>query len=126
MGINTSGFVEPSLASGLSTPAVVNEDAMSRPEPTNEEIQEFRTNFEKFRQEKREEQQRATDINASILGDIEIYRENVRRQNFISEMAKNDLSDVHGQALPEGVPVHSMATDEQDGEEETTALEQNK
>ena len=45
----------------------------------------------------------------------EELRENVRRQNFeISEMAKNDLIDVHSRSLPAGNPVHSMASDADD------------
>ena len=101
MSINTSGF---------ETPAVVNEDLMLRPEPTEEELEEFRNNFEEFRRQKQEEENRALDIiRASMIGDTERYREQVRNQQFeISQMAKNDLSDVHSQVLPAGVPVHSM------------------
>ena len=96
MGIDTTGFVEPSIASGLSTPAIVNEDVMLRPFPTDEEIDEIRRNL------------RASN-------DLRKAEEQVRKQQFeISQMAKNDLSDVHSQQLPEGVPVHSMTTDEDD------------
>ena len=73
----------------------------------------FQDRFRAFREELREKENNASaGIMASILGDTERYRENVRRQNFeISEMAKNDLIDVHSQSLPAGVPVHSMASD---------------
>ena len=54
-------------------------------------------------------------IFASMLGDTERYRERVRQQQFeTSEMAKNDLADVHGQGLPAGVPVHSMEDEEEE------------
>ena len=44
-----------------------------------------------------------------MIGDTERYREQVRNQQFeIRQMASNDLSDVHSQVLPAGVPVHSM------------------
>ena len=101
MSINTSGF---------ETPAVVYEDLLLRPEPTAQELEEFRNNFEEFRRQKQEEENRALDINrASMIGDTERYREQVRNQQFeISQMAKNDLIDVHSQVLPAGVPVHSM------------------
>ena len=110
IGINLSGFVEPSLASGLSTPAIVNEDAMLRPEPTDEEIDEIRRNLRASNDLRKAEEQKALEIiRASMIGDTERYREQVRKQQFeISQMAKNDLSDVYGQVLPAGVPVHSM------------------
>ena len=58
-------------------------------------------------------------IMASILSETERYRESVRKQQFeINQVAKNDLTDVHAQQLPEGVLVHSIATDE----EETPSL----
>ena len=138
MSINTSGF---------ETPAVVYEDLLLRPEPTEEELEEFRNNFEEFRRQKQEEENRALDIiRTSMIGDIERYREKVRNQQFeISQMAKNDLSDVHSQVLPAGVPVHSMDVpvksnqgyppslppppqqpiqEEEEEDEELTALEQ--
>ena len=138
MSINTSGF---------ETPAVVYEDLLLRPEPTAQELEEFRNNFEEFRRQKQEEENRALDINrASMIGDTERYREQVRNQQFeISQMAKNDLIDVHSQVLPAGVPVHSMDVpvksnqgyppslpappqqpiqEEEEEDEELTALEQ--
>ena len=110
MGIDTTGFVEPSLASGLSTPAEVYEDAVLRPEPTLEEMEEIRRNLRASNDLRRAEEQKALEIiRASMIGDTERYREQVGKQQFeISQMAKNDLSDVHGQVLPAGVPVHSM------------------
>ena len=138
MSINTSGF---------ETPAVVYEDLLLRPEPTAQELEEFRNNFEEFRRQKQEEENRALDVNrASMIGDTEGYREQVRNQQFeISQMAKNDLIDVHSQVLPAGVPVHSMDVpvksnqgyppslppppqqpiqEEEEEDEELTALEQ--
>ena len=147
--IDLRGFVEPSLASGLSTPTIVNEDAMLRPEPTLEEMEEIRRNFRANLRAtddlRRAEEEKALEIiRASMIGDTERYREQARKQEFeISQMAKNDLSDVHGQVLPAGVPVHSMdvpvqsnqgyppslpappqAEDEEEEDEKLTALEQ--
>ena len=143
MGIDTTGFVEPSLASGLTTPAIVYEDAMLRPEPTAEEIDEIRRNLRASNDLRKAEEQKALEIiRASMIGDTERYREQVRKQQFeISQMAKNDLSDVYGQVLPAGVTVHSMDAPvqsnqgyppslppppqaEEEDEEELTALEQ--
>ena len=96
-------------SSGLNTPAEIEfADAVDYDEMMN-----FQDRFRAFREELREKENNASaGIMASILGDTERYRENVRRQNFeISEMAKNDLIDVHSQSLPAGVPVHSMASD---------------
>ena len=46
-------------------------------------------------------------IMASILSETERYRESVRKQQIeINQVAENDLTDVHAQQLPEGVPVH--------------------
>ena len=75
-----------------------------------DEMDMFYAKVENFSQQRKEREQKAIEIiNASILGDTERYREMVRQQQFeISEMAKNDLADVHGQGLPAGVPVHSM------------------
>ena len=116
MSINTSAF---------QTPAEVYEDLLLRPEPTMQELEEFRNDFEEFRKQKKDEEKRALDIiRASMIGDTERYREQVRKQNFeISQMAKNDLSDVHGQVLPAGVPVYSTATDEEDDPELIPASE---
>ena len=114
MGIDTTGFVEPSLASGLTTPAEVFDDAVLRPEPTLEEMEEIRRNVRENLSAsddlRRAEEQKALEIiRASMIGDTERYREQVRKQQVeISQMTKNDLSDVHGQVLPAGVPVHSM------------------
>ena len=99
-------------SSGLNTPAEIEfADAVDYDEMMN-----FQDRFRAFREELREKENNASaGIMASILGDTERYRENVRRQNFeISEMAKNDLIDVHSQSLPAGVPVHSMASDADD------------
>ena len=99
-------------SSGLNTPAEIEfADAVDYDEMMN-----FQDRFRTFREELREKENNASaGIMASILGDTERYRENVRRQNFeISEMAKNDLIDVHSQSLPAGVPVHSMASDADD------------
>ena len=92
--LRRAGFVTPSEAE-LSDP---------------EEMDRFYANLENFSRQQREREQNAMNIiNASILGDTERYRESVRQQQFeMSEMAKNDLSDVHSQSLPAGVPVHSM------------------
>ena len=99
-------------SSGLNTPAEIEfADAVDYDEMMN-----FQDRFRRFREELREKENNASaGIMASILGDTERYRGNVRRQNFeISEMAKNVLIDVHSQSLPAGVPVHSMASDVDD------------
>ena len=108
--IDLRGFVEPSLASGSSTPRIVYEDAMLRPEPTPQELEEIRGQLLANDDLRRAEEQKALEIiRASMIGDTERYREQVRKQQVeISQMAKNDLTDVHAQQLPEGVPVHSM------------------
>ena len=78
-----------------------------------EAMLEFRDNFQRFKQE--QENEAKDRIMAAMLGDTERYREMVRKQNFeISEMAKNDLVDVHSQSLPAGVSVHSMASGDDD------------
>ena len=94
---------------GFVTPS---ETELSDPD----EMDRFYANLENFSRQQREREQSAISrINASILGDTERYREMVRQQQFeISEMAKNDLVDVHGQVLPAGVPVHSMASEGDD------------
>ena len=101
---------QPSVSSsGLNTPSAIEfEDAFDY-----QEMMDFQNNLREFREQMRQRENEASDrIIASILGDIERNRERVRLQNFeISETAKNDLSDVHSQSLPEGVPVHSMASD---------------
>ena len=94
---------------GFETPS---EAEVSDPD----EMGRLYANLEHFSQQQREREQSAMDrINASILGDTERYRDRDRQQQFeISEMAKNDLADVHSQGLPAGVPIHSMATEEED------------
>ena len=110
----SSGFVDL-RAMGFETPS---EAEFSDPE----EIERFNASLENFRRDLREREQNAiTTINASILGDTERYRERVRNQQFeISEMAKNDAGEAHRQQLPTGVPIRSMATDD---EEEMPPLE---
>ena len=77
---------------------------------------EFRDNLQRFKQQLAERENEAKDrIMAARLGDTERCREMVRKQHIeISEMAKNDLADVHSQSLPAGVPVHSMASGDDD------------
>ena len=88
--INLRGFVEPSLASGLSTPTIVNEDTMLRPEPTPQELQEIR---------------------GQLLAYDDLMRVAMEK---VRSRTQSDLSEVHSQNLPAGVPVHSIATDEED------------
>ena len=86
--INLRGFVEPSLASGLSTPRIVYEDAMLRPEPTEQELQEIR-------------------------GQLMAYDDLMRKaMETVRTRTQSDLDSVHAQSLPEGVEVHNMATDD--------------
>ena len=98
MGIDTTGFVEASIASGLSTPTIVNEDATLRPEPTPQELEQIR-------------------------GQLMVYDDLMRKaMETVRTRTQSDLSDVHSQSLPVGVPVHSIATDEEDEEDEEDDL----
>ena len=81
MGIDTSGYV---------TPVEVYEDAMLRPEPTPQELEQIR-------------------------GQLMAYDDLMRMaMEQVRTRTQSDLSDVHSQSLPAGVPVHSIATDEED------------
>ena len=75
---------------GYVTPAEVYEDMMLRPEPTEEELQQIR-------------------------GQLMAYDDLMRMaMEQVRTRTQSDLSDVHSQTLPAGVPVHSIATDEED------------
>ena len=75
MNINTSGFV---------TPAEVYEDAMLRPEPTPQELEETR---------------------GQLLAYDDLMRVSMEK---VRSRTHSDLDDVHSQTLPAVVEFHSM------------------
>ena len=104
MGILSYGGSPPLSYGGRTPLGAYNADGFETPDSddyrmTVEQINRIRTELEAGKRRRREAQEATTT------------------------RARSDLSDATSQSLPEGVPIHSMATDQEEEEEEMPPLE---